>query len=318
MSNVASVSKAAELLSAASRVLIITHKNPDGDTLGSGYAMWATLTSLGKRAKVVCDSIIPARYDFITKRYEDEKSEDFEPDFILAVDTASLRLMGDSLCELGKNTVLCIDHHETNEGYAQYLLCDSKSASCCEIVAKLIDKLGIELDEYISTCLYVGASTDTGCFKYSNTTGETHRLAARLIDNGVDVSEINFRLFEQKSKSRIKLEQMALAGMEITAGGKIAIMTITLEMLKSSGCEANDVEGITPIPRTIEGVEAGVTLRETREGVFKVSLRTKTIDASKICAAFGGGGHIRASGFECSGTQFDIKVAVVAEIEKAL
>ena len=143
-------------------------------------------------------------------------------------------------------------------------------------------------------------------------------LAARAIELGVNITDINFRFFEEKSRSRIALEQMALAGLEITLGGKVALMTVTLDMLERSGCSPNDVEGITPIPRTIEGVEVGVTLREVKKGIIKVSLRTKTVDVAKICEKFGGGGHARAAGFECSGTQFDIKVALIAEIEKVL
>ncbi|NLC79404.1 MAG: bifunctional oligoribonuclease/PAP phosphatase NrnA [Ruminococcaceae bacterium] len=318
MSNAVGISEAAALLQAAKNILIITHKNPDGDTIGSAHAMWAAFTVLGKRAKIVNDGEFSRRYDFITAWYEKEKDEGFDAGFILAVDTAAESMMGESLIKYAPDADLCIDHHGTNSRYAKHLLCDSKSASCCEIVADVIEAMGVKLDTYMATCLYIGAATDTGCFKYSNTTAKTHMLAARAIELGVNITDINFRFFEEKSRNRLALEQMALAGLEITCGGRVAIMTVTLEMLERAGCAANDVEGITPIPRTIEGVEVGVTLREVTEGRIKVSLRTKTVDAAKICERFGGGGHQRAAGFECSGTQFDIKVAVIAEIEKVL
>lgn len=318
MSKTVGINEAAALLTSADDILIITHKNPDGDTIGSAHAMWAAFRALNKRAKIVNDGEFHRRYDVITARYEEEKNEDFEPAFILSVDTAAEGMMGESLRRYAPETDLCIDHHGTNGAYAKKLLCDSKSASCCEIIADVIEAMGVKLNRYIATCLYIGAATDTGCFKYSNTTAKTHMLAARAIELGVNITDINFRFFEEKSRSRIALEQMALAGLEITLGGKVALMTVTLDMLERSGCSPNDVEGITPIPRTIEGVEVGVTLREVQEGIIKVSLRTKTVDAAKICEKFGGGGHARAAGFECSGTQFDIKVALIAEIEKVL
>ncbi|MEA5049872.1 MAG: bifunctional oligoribonuclease/PAP phosphatase NrnA [Oscillospiraceae bacterium] len=309
------VRAAAELLRGAQDILILMHKNPDGDTLGSGFAMRAALRALGKRARAACDSVIPAKYAYMSDAAKEDG--DFAPGFVLAVDIASPRLLGDSLEGYAAQTQLCIDHHGTNERYAQRLLCDSNSASCCEIIAQVIDALGVPFDKYIAEALYTGASTDTGCFKYSNTTADTHRLAARLIDCGIDLGELNFTLFEEKSRGRIALEQSALAGLEITSGGRIAIMTVTQDMLAKTGCTSADIEGITPIPRTIEGVEAGVTLRETKDGLYKVSLRTRTVDAAAICARFGGGGHIRAAGFECSGNMFDVKCAVVAAIEAA-
>ena len=310
------IKEAAQMLRGMQDLLILTHKNPDGDTLGSGFALWAALRALGIRARVHNEGEFPAKYSFMTGPYF-ERAEEFEPRHIISVDTAAVKLMGEkTAAAYARRVELAIDHHGTNEQYALSLtVCDPGSASCCELIARLIDALGVRMDTYMANCIYTGLATDTGCFKYSNTTADSHLLAARLIGLGVDFAQLNRIFFETKSRGRIRLEQMALAGIEYAAGGKIAMITITQEMLKRAGCDHSDIEGVTPIPRTIEGVELGVTLRELENGNYKVSLRSFELDSAKLCALFGGGGHKRAAGFECSGTPHDIKAAVVAAAE---
>lgn len=318
MSKPITVGETAALLKTKRDILIITHKNPDGDTLGSGYALWAALDALGIRAKVVNSGRIPPRYDFMTGPYLERADEAFEPQFILSVDTAALGLMGDTMRPLGERCDLGIDHHGTNDGYAALLLCEPDHASCCEIIAEVIDALGVQLTTYIATCLYTGVSTDTGCFRYSNTTAGSHLLAARLIGAGVDHATLNRLLFETKSRARAQLEQMAVASMEFALGGKAAFITVSRAMIAKAGCDPSDIEGITPIPRTIEGVDVGVTLREMANGNWKVSVRTVTADAAALCAQFGGGGHKRAAGFESSKSEAEVKRLVIAEAAKAL
>lgn len=304
---------AAGLLLGLDDIVIVMHKNPDGDALGSGFALCAALRSLGKRVNAWCDSPISPRYGYMTEPMQDMA---FTPQCYVAVDTADRPLLGARFVDI--EVELCIDHHGSNTGYANNLWCVPDSASCAELVAQLIDALIVPLDAYIARCLYTGVTSDTGCFRYANTTPDSLRLGARLIETGIDNVALNNLLFEVKSRGRFELEQMAMAGVEITAGGKVAFMTITQEMLHLTGIDAADIEGITAIPRNIEGVEAGVTLRELKNGNIKVSLRTGDIDASAVAAQFGGGGHKRAAGFEVSGTPYDIKVAVVAALEPLL
>lgn len=301
------------LLKELDDIVIIMHRNPDGDTLGSGFALCAALRVLGKRVNAQCSSPISPRYGYM---YEPMADMDFEPRHYVSVDTADRRLMGDRFEDTA--VTLCIDHHDSNTGYAENLWCVPQSASTAELIAQVIDELGVPFDRHIAECLYTGVTSDTGCFRYGNTTSDSLRLGARLLDVGIDNVGLNNMLFEVKSRERFELEQMAIAGMEFTAKGKIAIMTITQEMLNMTGVDPADIEGITAIPRNVEGVEAGVTLRELKNENFKVSLRTNEVDASAVAAQFGGGGHKRAAGFECSGTPFDIKVAVVAILEKEL
>lgn len=294
-------------------ILILMHKNPDGDTLGSGYALCAALRKAGKRINAWCDSLVPNRFEYLNQDYRDI---DFSPKYLVSVDVADQMLLGEPY----RNKVidLAIDHHPTNTGFAQYLYCKPDSSSTCEIIAHIIDKMGIEMDPYIATCLYTGITTDTGCFRYTNTTSQSLRMAARMMDIGVESGMLNRQLFEIKTRGRVELEQLAMSGIEYSHRGKIAFMTITLDMLRMTQVDPADIEGITAMPRNIEGVEAGVTLRELDNGNYKISLRTVSVDAAQVCAAFGGGGHRRAAGFECSGSLFDIKVAIVNEIEKVL
>lgn len=296
-------------------VAILTHRNPDGDTLGSGFALWAALRALGIRAMVVNEEPFPEKYAYMTEPYA-RAAEPFEPQRVVSVDTATVKLMGQRVAALyGGRVELALDHHGTNEGFAALTLCEPGMSSCCELVMQVIDALGVAADPYIANCVYTGLATDTGCFKYANTTPGAHRLAARLIELGADYTTLNRLLFETKSRGRLLLEQLAIAGIEFAAGGKIAIVTVTRQMLERSGCTPGDIEGITPIARQIEGVELGVTLRELKNGNFKVSLRSVSLDSAKICALFGGGGHKFAAGFECSGAPDDIKTAIVQAAE---
>jgi len=308
--------EAAARLRAADDILIILHKDPDGDTVGGGFALWKALKAVGKRARVVCSDKIGDKYRYLSGEYADD--EGFEPAYIVAVDIAAPSLVGEPWHEAAKRADLGIDHHGSNELYAKETLLDASSASCCELIAEIIDELGVPFDEYIASALYTGVSTDTGCFRYRNTTPASHRFAARLIECGIDLPRLNRVLFEQKSRERVMLEQLAIAGIEFAFGGRVAIIAITNEMMRRSGAKASDVEGITPLPRSIEGVDVGVTVRELPSGAYKFSLRTGEIDAAKVCAAFGGGGHHGAAGFECTGELADIKALLLAEIARYL
>lgn len=306
-----SIEDAGRLLLESDDILVLTHKNPDGDAIGSALAVCTALRSIGKRCNAAWTGPLSFSFGVITDTYEDM---DFEPRFILAVDLASEGLLPDDTKQWAGKVDLCIDHHASNTGYAAASVVNGNSSSCAEMIMQLLPVLGAEFTTYIGECIYVGLSTDTGCFKYSNTNADSHINASRLALRGVDIARLNDLFFEQKTRGRIEIERLALDGMEFTRGGKICIITITREMMEAAGCIESDIEDLAGIPKSIMGVECGLTLKEQKNGNFKVSVRTKTLDASAICRAFGGGGHKRAAGCECSGTPFDIKVALVAVI----
>ena len=283
-------------LSEKDNIIILLHQFPDGDTIGCGYSLYFALKKLGKKARVECCDKIGERYSFITEK---ATFEDFEPEFIVAVDVADTKLLGSKADEYNQID-LCIDHHGSNRGYATETYVDANSAAACEIIYEVVKALNGTVDKEIASAFYTGISTDTGCFKFTNTTAKTHRIAAELIDTGIDFGYINRIMFETNSKARLVVESQALNTLKFLCDGKVAIMTITKESRISSGAHDSELEGITGLPRTIEGVVLGITIRERDDVNFcKVSARShEPIDASEFCAKFGGGGHARAAGCE--------------------
>lgn len=288
------VSFAAATLMAERDWLILTHQYPDGDTLGSAFALCRALQLTGRKARVLCADPIPAKYDYLTAP---SRADEVTGAHIVAVDVADTKLLGASLeAAYADHVDLCIDHHLSNTRYAARLLLEDCSAAAMPVM-KVIAAMGVAMDPLIAEALYTGISTDTGCFKYSNTTAETHRLAAELMDAGARADMINREMFDIKSRARMELERLALAGMQFHFHGRVAVMPITLEMIRCAGAVENDMEGLPPIPRQVEGVWVGVTLREKADGGFKVSFRTgKHANASAIAALLGGGGHAAAAG----------------------
>ncbi|MBQ7088936.1 MAG: DHH family phosphoesterase [Clostridia bacterium] len=317
MTHLVTEQQAADLLAAADNILLLAHHYPDGDTIGSSYALCLALRDLGKQVRVLCDDPIPERYDYITDGVE---MPAFTPDFICAVDVAAPHLLGARVeAEYGHRVDLCIDHHNTNDGYAAHTCVDAACAAAAVVVMRIIRLLGVTLTPAIATCLYTGIATDTGCFKYSNVTATTLRMAAECVEIGIPHDWINRLHFDVKSRARIELERMALEQMEFCHDGRVALMAITNEMIARSGATENDMEGLTPIPRQIEGVWVGVTLRQKEDGNFKISVRTgHHADATAICALLGGGGHLHAAGCTFEGTLTEAKAAVVAAIEQVI
>ncbi|MBR4868454.1 MAG: DHH family phosphoesterase [Clostridia bacterium] len=276
---------------------ILLHAYPDGDTIGSGYALCYALRKLGKQANVVCSHPIPRSYFFITDSYTPQS---FKTQTVVATDVATPKLLGD-LAEQYPAIDLCIDHHSTNSFYAKHTYVNAESASNAENIFSIIQALGVAVDPYIADCIYTGVSTDTGCFKHSNTKAITHVVAAMLMEAGANVEVINRFMFDTKSKQRIAIEKSILDSLEYYANGKIAFITVTKAMRDNAGIADGELEGITSIPRQVEGVDIGCTIRETDQGIYKVSVRSNTaINSATICATFGGGGHPCAAG--CSFT----------------
>lgn len=316
MSEILDVTAALSRLVKADRILLVCHKNPDGDTIGSAAALYHALKDLGKTAAVLCADPIPARYAYMELV---PYTGQFTPEFTVAVDVAGIQLFGDAVAEYTKEIDLCIDHHPSNPGYARSMLLDGEAAAAAEIVYELLVAAGTEITPRIADCLYTGISTDTGCFKFSNTTARTHEIAAKLIRAGAQVVTLNAILFESKSRGRLAIERMALESLEYSFEGRCATIFLTKEQIAQAGADTSDIEGITSLPRNIEGVEVGITIRQQPAGSYKVSVRTvPSVDAAAICAHLGGGGHRQAAGCELLGSLDNAKAALLAEVEKAL
>lgn len=290
------LTRAADFLKNNDNFVILTHQNPDGDTLGSGFGLAILLNGLGKKSTVICPDEIPEKYSYFTK-FAPQNCDFSKKTTVIAVDVADSKLLGDLEAEYKDKVELCIDHHISNNGYAKKTYLDANAAANCECIYDLAELLGAEIDNAIALALYTGISTDTGCFRFSNTTAKTLRIGADLMECGIDTAEINRIMFETKSRIRVELERMALEAMEFHFNDSCAIITVTREMYEKTGCKDEDLEGITSISRSIEGVIVGVTMREREQGGFKISVRTyPPVDASEICKKLGGGGHIRAAG----------------------
>ena len=299
----------------ADDILILMHQFPDGDTIGCAHALCRMLQSKGRRVKLGCNHEINKKYGYITSIC---KKEEFEEKYIIAVDVADFKLLGTKYTYLEGKIDLCIDHHATNTDYADETYVDSSAAAACEIVYDIVNTMG-EVDVESASALYTGISTDTGCFKFDNTTPKTHIIAARLMEIGATYGEINRIMFDTKKKSRILLEQKALESIIFDSDDKCAMLIITKEMRLSTGADDADLEGITALPRQVEGVLIGITIRERDDGIYKVSVRTHDpIDAAEFCSCFGGGGHKKAAGCEFHTSIDEAKKALLSAAQKTL
>jgi phosphoesterase RecJ-like protein len=294
---------------------ILTHAYPDGDTLGSGFALCLALQQIGKNARVITTNI-PSKFAYLTKGVREQS---FEAQTIISTDVAADSLLGTNMSQYIGKIDVCIDHHGSNTITAKEKFVDRFAAANCEIIYKLFLRMRTRITEEIADCLYTGISTDTGCFRYSNTTAETMRVAASLMDFGCHTEYINKVMFETKSKTKILIEQAVYDTMTYCANGKCAIICTTLDMLKKLDVGDDEMEGLASIPRQIEGVLIGITMREKEGGFFKVSVRTNdNINASDFCREFGGGGHPAAAGCTIEGTLEEVRAKLVKAAEKQL
>lgn len=288
------VKQAADFLREHDDYLILMHANPDGDTLGCGHALCGALQRMGKHARAVCPEEIPHRFDYLFRAVTEQE---FEPATIVCVDVADTKLLGE-MKELGDKAELCIDHHLSNTEYAEKTLVRPEYAAACELVYEVIKALGVEFDRELANCIYTGTATDTGCFKFSNTTVQTHIIAAEMIGCGAEFAMINYVNFDLKTQGRIRLEQEVLKNIQYFANGHVAMVTVPLSLVESiSDIDSDDVGALSNIPRQIEGVDIGICVKEKKRGVYKTSMRSsERINVAEICAEFGGGGHERAAG----------------------
>lgn len=304
----------AELLKNSDNILLLSHAHPDGDTLGSATALAHGLYAMGKKVKVDCGDPIPKDFTFM---FEGLAQEDFEPELIAAIDVADIKLLGKEYeGKYGGKIELCIDHHGSNMLYADKVCLEADSASTAEMIYLLLKEMNAEFTPVMASCLFTGVSTDTGCFRFSNTTVRTFEIAAELARLGADTYNIIQVFFETKTKTFAALERLALETMRLYCSDKCALMCVTQDMYKRSGSDESEVDRLSNLPRQIEGVLVGVTMRELKDGSFKASVRTHgDIDASEICKRLGGGGHMGAAGCTLYGTKQQAINSLLKEIQ---
>ena len=286
------------------------HANPDGDCFGSACGLAGALKKLGKKVLILSPNTIPKRLLFLN--YSDidvqEGREGYdrikaERKTYITVDVASDHLLGDLSDVFTENNKYAVDHHEKNTITSQKLYIESTASAAGEIVYKIICELfewtnESVWDEKIASSVFGAISSDTGCFKYGNTTPDTHRIAASLMEKGADCRDINYRLFDLKSPVQIAVESLAYKNIEFYEDGRISFIYLSKEMLDSIGANASDTETVSQLGRVIEGVQIAAFMRDKADGEFKVSVRcNSSADVSLLCSSLGiGGGHKKAAG----------------------
>ena len=312
------VEQAAARLLEAGQVLILCHKNPDGDTIGCGAALCHVLNGMGREAAVLCADPIPPRLSFTRPRLF---RGEFVPDLVVAVDVAGVALLGDAglMPAYSRHVDLCIDHHAGNGGYADCTLLDASAAAAAELLWEVLQAMGAEITPLVADCLYTGLATDTGCFRFANTTARTHRVAAGLIEAGARVEELNTILFATRSRGQMEAERIARSHLTYELEGRCAVIWLDRDETAASGADPADLDELTALPIGIEGVQVGLTFRQLPGGSWRVSIRTaKGVDACAIARRLGGGGHLRAAGCELLGTLDNARQAVLAEARAVL
>jgi len=311
-----SLRQTAKFLKKHDNFVILTHASPDGDTLGSAYALFYGLKELGKIAAVICSDVIPKKYAYFVHETDNVKMSDAT---IIAVDVAAKSLLGSLEETFGNSVDLCIDHHISNSRFAKNLYVDANASATCEIIFELLELMKVNINDNAAKAMYTGIATDTGCFKYSNVTAKTHMITSKLYEYNIDAPTINKIMFDTKSKNLLELERMVLDAAEYHFDNKCFVLAVTAEMQKKTGCSGSDLEGIAVISRSVEGVIAGITIKQTDDDTFKVSLRTyDPLNASEICKELGGGGHKAAAGATVKGTLDDVKKQILAVVKKKL
>lgn len=289
---------------------------PDGDALGSAFALCRALQKFGKHAKVLYENPIPEKFKYLT---EFVTEENFDSKFIIAVDLADTSLLEPTLKKYKNKINMSIDHHISNKNYAEINFINPVAAANCEIIYKLLTEMNIIPDPEIASALYTGISTDTGCFQYSNTTSETHSITAELMKLGASTEKLNENLFLIKTPKKLELEKIIYKNLEFKFDSRCAITYVTLDEMNKIGISDNELDGIASIPIRIQGVKIGITLREKTENCFKVSVRTSSnINANDFCENFGGGGHAKAGGFSISGDLGDVKNQISNKIKSIM
>ena len=304
-------------------ILIASHTEPDGDSVGSLLALGLALAKLDKKITLFNTSPIPAVYRFLpgADRIVRQIKNADTYDLAIVLDCGDIVRIGEASAEVSKIPILInIDHHVSNTGFGHIQLIDPTACATAEIVYRLINALEISFDKAIATSIYTAILTDTGSFRFSNTNQAAFAISKAMTDAGVEPHNVAQRVFGTYSLGRIKLLNMALNSIEISDNGKLSMMTVTRSMLNTTGTNSEDLDGIINYARRIEDVKVAALIHEIKNGAGKfsnmncyhVSLRSdSSVDVAKIAGKFGGGGHTSAAGFQIESTLMALKTKII-------
>lgn len=303
--------EAAAFLAGKDGFVILTHCRPDGDTVGCAGLLCRALRARGKRAAILENPEITPKY---SPYWEGLICGSLGAgQTLVSVDVASENMFPCGASALKSKVALLLDHHGSNTGFAPVGLVRPEAAACAEIILDVVKELGVPLDRPMAECAYLGLSTDTGCFRYANTTARTLRAAAECLEAGADAYTINRVMFETVRFSRLRLNAYLAEHIEFYAGGKVALCRIPLEVERRLGITSDDMDDVSSFARNIEGVFVAVTIRSLESGGTKLSVRAAPgYNASGICAHMGGGGHPGAAGASVDCSQEEAAQSVLA------
>ncbi|RVU54172.1 DHH family phosphoesterase [Anaerosphaera multitolerans] len=287
------------LINNANNIYLASHVNPDGDNIGSLLAMFKILKNLNKEVHLIINDEVPDSNKFLPNLEYAEKSEnlDLKSDLFIALDCADLDRLGRVKdLFLDSETTINIDHHFSNTNFADLNIVNSKASATGELLYTIFENLKYPIDTEVATCLYTAIASDTGSFKYDSVTSYTFEVIAKLLTYGINKSEININLFQNRSLEKTKLLVKALNTLELFEENKIGVVTISDEIMLKLGAKISDADGIVEFIRDISGIEIAILLKEKKDNI-RLSLRTKSfVNAINIASTFDGGGHIRAAG----------------------
>ena len=288
------ISEVKEQLERAKNITILTHLNPDADTIGTGLGIYNILKQdRTKRVEIVnASNMLPQYLDFLPSFEKIKHKMDFEESLIIACDSGSINRLG---FDLENREILNIDHHNSNEYYGTVNVVVSEYASASQVAYRLFQKL-YTIDTGTATCFYAALLSDTRYFTTNSVNDEVFEVAKELLDLGVDPANVAFNFTQRRSLSSIRILERALGHLSLSSEGRIATLFVTQDDILATGARMPDMEGIVDYARSLATVEIGLFAVELEDGI-RISLRSKSVDVSKVSLAFGGGGHKVAAGF---------------------
>lgn len=311
-----------DIIKSSKNILLISHINPDGDTLGSICSMYEVIkNNYKKECELLCFSKVPKLFDFLPNiskiKTLDEFDKSREFDLVITLDVAAEDRMGEAkiLFDKGKFTVN-IDHHKTNRSFANLNIVDAEASSCSEVLFYIYKSLNLKISKKICTCIYTGIFTDTGGFKYANTTENALKAAAELVSNGAEPNEIYRKIYESSSKNHVLFQAYCVGKSVFCHNDRVCYTTVYKKDLEKFNAPEDCTEGLTEKLRAIVTTEIAFTVKQLGATLSKVSMRSKTVDIAGICETFGGGGHTNAAGCVIKCSVEDSIKKILEEIKK--
>ncbi|HEV3232978.1 MAG TPA: bifunctional oligoribonuclease/PAP phosphatase NrnA [Candidatus Dormibacteraeota bacterium] len=309
------------LVERSDRVLVLAHKDPDGDTLGSALAMTEVLRELGKTVATRVLGTMPSMYTFLPGAELINAEEDGLPyDLVVSMDASNLERLGDVLQGVPEGTLLVnIDHHVSNTRFGDINLVTPEASSTAEVTFDLLNDWGTEISPQVANNLYVGVLTDTGGFRHENTTERALEIAARLVHCGADAAGIAERVYKSHKLSTMKLTALVLGTMGFDCDDRLVHAQVSQELLAKAGAQMDETEGLIDMLQSVDGLELAILFKETGPNLTKISVRSRgNASANELAAAFGGGGHERAAGAEIELPLVEATKAVLAKARESL